>query len=87
MILAKVSGRIISTIHHPDMTGYKLLVCDKLNDRGQPNGNYVIAVDNIGAGAGETVIILDEGTGARQVLQADGMPVRSVIVGVVDHVR
>ncbi len=86
MILAKVAGRITSTIHHPDMTGYKLLVCDKLNDRGEPNGGYVIAIDNIGAGAGETVIILDEGTGARQVLNADGMPVRSVIVGVVDDV-
>jgi len=86
MILAKVAGRITSTIHHPDMAGYKLLVCDKLNDRGEPNGGYVIAIDNIGAGAGETVIILDEGTGARQVLDADGMPVRSVIVGVVDDV-
>jgi len=86
MILARVKGRITSTIHHSDMAGRKLLVCDKLNDRGEPAGGYVIAVDTIGAGAGEMVIILDEGNGARQILQVDGMPVRSVVVGVVDHV-
>ncbi len=86
MILARVVGRITSTIHHPDMTGRKLLVCDKLDDHGEPDGGYVIAIDSIGAGAGEMVIILDEGTGARQILQMDSMPVRSVVVGVVDDV-
>ncbi len=86
MILARVAGRITSTIHHPDMAGRKLLVCDKLDQTGQPNGGYVIAIDTVGAGAGETVIILDEGNGARQILQVDGMPVRSVVVGVVDDV-
>ena len=86
MILARVAGRITSTIHHPDMAGRKLLVCDKLNHRGERVDGYVIAIDTIGAGAGEMVIILDEGNGARQILQVDGMPVRSVVVGVVDHV-
>ncbi len=86
MILARVAGRITSTIHHPDMAGRKLLVCDKLDSAGQASGGYVIAIDTIGAGAGETVIILDEGNGARQILQVEDMPVRSVVVGVVDHV-
>ncbi|MCP4291045.1 MAG: EutN/CcmL family microcompartment protein [bacterium] len=86
MILARVAGRITSTIHHPDMAGRKLLVCDKLDNAGQASGGYVIAIDTIGAGAGETVIILDEGNGARQILQVEDMPVRSVVVGVVDHV-
>lgn len=86
MILARVTGRITSTIHHPDMVGRKLLVCEKLDHEGAPLDGYVIAIDTIGAGAGEMVIILDEGNGARQILQVDGMPVRSVVVGVVDHV-
>ena len=86
MILARVKGSITSTIHHPDMAGRKLLVCEKLNDKGEPGDGYVIAIDTIGAGAGEMVIILDEGNGARQILQVGGMPVRSVVVGVVDHV-
>ncbi len=84
MIYARVTGRITSTINHPDMDGRKLLVCDKLDPHGKPTGGYVIAIDTVGTGAGETVIILDEGNGARQILGVKDMPVRSVIVGVVD---
>ena len=46
----------------------------------------MIAIDTVGAGHGETVIILDEGNGARQVLGGGRLPVRSVVVGVVDQV-
>lgn len=87
MILARVAGRITSTIHHSDMQGRKLLVCDKLGPDGESTGGYVIAIDTVGAGAGEMVIILDEGNGARQILGVPEMPVRSVVVGVVDHGR
>jgi ethanolamine utilization protein EutN len=86
MILARVTGRLVSTIHHPGMDGRKLLVLDKLDDRGQPTGGYLIAVDAAGAGAGETVIVLDEGNGARQILGGSDLPVRSVVVGIVDDV-
>jgi len=86
MILARVTGRITSTIHHPDMAGRTLLVLDKLDAAGQPTGGYVIAIDTVGAGYGEMVIMLDEGNGARQILGVAGMPVRSVVVGVVDAV-
>ena len=84
MILARVSGRITSTIGHRDFAGRKLLICDKLDARGEPAGGYVIAIDLVGAGAGETVLILDEGTGARQLIGVKDMPVRSVVVGIVD---
>ncbi len=86
MILARVTGRITSTIHHPDMDARRLLVLDKLDERGHPNGGYLIAIDTVGAGHGETVLVLDEGNGARQILEKPGMPVRSVVVGVVDAI-
>lgn len=86
MIYARVTGRITSTIAHRDLTGRKLLVCDKLDAAGRPTGGYVIAIDTVGAGAGETVLILDEGNGARQILGVKDMPVRSVVVGIVDDV-
>ena len=86
MILARVAGRITSTIHHKSMAARKLLVCDKLDPAGRPTGGYVIAVDAVGAGAGETVLVLDEGNGARQVLAGADLPVRSVVVAVVDAV-
>ncbi len=85
MILARVAGRITSTIHHPDMEGRSLLVLDKINPEGQATGAYLIAVDSIGAGAGETVLVLDEGNGARQILGGSNLPVRSVVVGILDY--
>jgi len=84
MILARVTGRITSTIHHASMDGRTLLVVDKLDATGKPSGGYLIAVDAVGAGAGQTVLILDEGTGARQVLGGADLPIRSVVVGIVD---
>jgi ethanolamine utilization protein EutN len=85
MILARVAGRLVSTIHHPAMDGRTLLVLDKLDAAGRPTGGYVIAVDSVGAGAGETVLVLDEGNGARQVLGGGDLPVRSVVVAIVDE--
>jgi ethanolamine utilization protein EutN len=86
MILGRVAGRIVSTIHHSSMAGRSLLIVDKVGPDGEPSGGYLIAVDAIGAGWGETVLVLDEGNGARQVLGVQGAPVRSVVVGVVDRI-
>ena len=86
MILGQVTGSLTSTIHHRAMGGKKLLIVDKLDAAGNPTGDYMIALDAIGAGAGETVLILDEGNGARQILRDSGAPVRSLIVGIVDEV-
>jgi len=86
MILARVTGRIVSTIHHSAMQGKRLLILDKLDHNGQPTGKDVIAIDTVGAGYGETVIMLDEGNGARQILGGENLPIRSVVVGIVDEV-
>ena len=87
MILGLVTGSIVSTIHHPVVEGRKLLVAERLDETGRPTGGYVIAMDMIGAGKGETVLILDEGNGARQILDDSEAPVRSIIVGIVDAVE
>lgn len=86
MILGRITGSVVSTIHHPAVEGHKLLVAERLDAQGQPTGGYLIAFDAIGAGAGETVLILDEGTGARQILGDGSAPVRSIVVGIVDDV-
>ena len=87
MILGRITGSVVSTIHHSIVDGRKLLVADRLDQDGQPTGGYVIALDAIGAGMGETVLILDEGNGARQILDDDEAPVRSMVVGIVDDIR
>ena len=86
MILGRVAGRLTATVGHASMRGRALLIIDKLDARGEPTGGYVIAVDAAGAGPGETVLVLDEGNGARQVLAGRDLPIRSVVVGIVDDV-
>jgi len=84
MILGRIAGSVVSTIHHPIVNGRKLLLADRLDVEGNPTGAYVIAMDVVGAGHGEAVLIIDEGNGARQVLEDPAAPIRAVVVGIVD---
>ena len=86
MKLGRVVGTVVSTINAPDFDNHTLLLCDLVDPAGRPGGGYLIAVDSVGAGAGEMVLILDEGNSARQVLGAPGAPIRTVVVGIVDAV-
>lgn len=84
MKLGRVSATVVTTICSPAYDDRKLLLCDLLDGAGRATGDYVIAIDRVGAGAGEDVLILDEGNSARQVLSSVDAPVRAVIVGIVD---
>ena len=86
MKIGRVVGNVVSTINHPVFDDRKLLLVDLVGPDGRLAGGYQIAVDNIGAGAGEPVLLLDEGNGARQVLQAPGAPIRTVVIGIIDEV-
>ncbi|MGD9021070.1 MAG: EutN/CcmL family microcompartment protein [Lysobacterales bacterium] len=87
MIFARITGSVVSTIHHRVVNGRKLLLAERLDLDGKATGGYVIAMDAIGAGMGETVLVLDEGNGARQVLEDDSACIRSVVVAIVDEVK
>lgn len=86
MYIGKVIGNVVSTVKISHLDGRKLLVVDQLDLRGQETGSYDIAVDVAQAGVGDTVLVIDEGNGARQILGLDPGAVRAVIVGVVDEV-
>jgi microcompartment protein CcmK/EutM len=87
MYFGRVVGTVVATIKNEAFYGRKLLLVDRLSLDGQPDGHYDIAVDVVQAGVGDKVLVIDEGNGARQVLQRDPAPVRAVIVGVVDDVH
>ena len=87
MKLARVVGTVISTINVPVYDDRTLLLCDLVAPDGSPGDGYLIAVDTVGAGAGETVLLIDEGNSARQILGATDAPVRTLIVGIVDVVE
>jgi ethanolamine utilization protein EutN len=86
MRIAKVVGNVVSTINTPVYEGRKLLLCDLLDEHCQETGDYLIAVDTVGSGYDETVLILDEGNSARQVLGWEDGEIRALVVGVVDRV-
>lgn len=87
MIIGKVVGAMHSTINHKFYDERKILVVDKLNPDGSETGDYLIAVDTVNSGAGETVLVIDEGNSARQIVDEDNAPIRSIIIGVIDDVH
>lgn len=86
MKLGRVAGTVVSTISHPIYDGRRLLMCDLLDAAGEDTGDYLIGIDAVDAGPGETVLIVDEGNGARQVVGDPHAPVRAVVVGIVDEI-
>ncbi|MFH1330892.1 MAG: EutN/CcmL family microcompartment protein [Actinomycetota bacterium] len=85
MKIGRVAGTVVSTINVPIYDGRRLLMVDLLDERGGDTGGYLICVDAVGAGYKETVLILDEGNGARQVVGDPDAPIRAVVVGIIDQ--
>ena len=86
MIIGTVTGQVYATIAHPFYRAKTLLLVEREDASGARTGAYILAVDTVGAGVGQRVLVLDEGTGGRQVLGSTDGPVKSVIVGIVDDV-
>lgn len=86
MILGKVVGTVVTTISHPNFKNRRMLVVQPLDPDGEEQLD-VIALDITHAGIGDTVLVNDEGNGARQILDQPEGCVRAVIVGIVDSVH
>ena len=85
MQLGLVVGTAMGTLKHISLRGQKLLVVQPLlADRQAADGQPVLAVDGVGAGRGENVMITSDGRAAREMLQSDTTPVRWTIIGIVD---
>lgn len=82
MYLAKVTGALVSTSKHPSLNGAKLLIVARLNEHHQPTGSAQVAVDCVGAGNGETVII-SSGSSARMG-NGEHSVIDAAVVGIVD---
>ena len=90
MFLARVTGEVVSTIKHAVLAGRKELLAVPIDPRTlEPNAGAtaVIALDFVGAGLGETVLVVDEGNAAALVTGLVDPPIRTMILGVVDEVR
>jgi ethanolamine utilization protein EutN len=86
MQLARVVGALVSTQKHQAFRGATLLLVRPLNADGTLRETTLLAVDGVGAGVGETVLVVIEGRAAGEVLGQRGAPVDAAIVGIVDTV-
>lgn len=85
MQMGLVVGTAISTVKHASMAGWKLLIVQPYGaDGSTPDGDPVIAVDSLGAGKGEHVLMTSDGKSTRALLKADATPVRWNVIGIQD---
>ena len=85
MQLGLVVGTATSTVKHATLRGQKLLVVQPLMMDGQsPDGDPQIAVDAVGAGKGERVLITSDGKFIREVVKQENTPIRWSVIGIAD---
>jgi ethanolamine utilization protein EutN len=85
MQLGKVIGTATATVKHPTLSGWKLLVVQLLMADGKSSdGEPVLAIDNLGAGGGDRVILTSDGKGTRALMKSDNTPVRWSVLGIAD---
>jgi len=88
MKTCRVVGPLWAAAKHPAFAGRPLFVVQPLDQNGADAGGSFVAIDHVQAGVGDKVLVLTEGNGVRQILkQGDIVPIRSMIVGIVDHVE
>ena len=85
MQVGTVVGTATATVKHPSLEGWKMLVVQLYQADGHtPDGEPVLAVDALGAGKGETVLLTSDGKGTRALLKSDTTPVRWSVMGIRD---
>ncbi|MFN7980263.1 MAG: EutN/CcmL family microcompartment protein [Vicinamibacterales bacterium] len=85
MLLAKIVGTVVATRKDPRLVSNKLLLVRPVDPKGKQEGSYLVAVDTVDAGVGETVLIVS-GSSARMASGMKDCPVDAAIVGIIDTV-
>jgi ethanolamine utilization protein EutN len=86
MLLAKVVGTVVATRKDPKLDSHKLMLARAMDPAGKVDGAFVVAIDTVDAGVGETVLIVS-GSSARMASGMKDCPVDAAIVGIVDAVE
>lgn len=83
MIIGKVVGTIVTTKHSISIAGARFLLVEKCNQHAEGRGDFLIALDPLGVGRDE-VVMISESTSAREIPLSQGKPIDALIVGIVD---
>jgi ethanolamine utilization protein EutN len=86
MLIARVVGNVVSTKKHLKFEGAKLMLVQPLNLDDSARGAVILAVDGVGAGVDDKVLVVIEGRAAGEALGRTGVPVDAAIIGIIDHV-
>jgi len=86
MIVAKIVGTVVATRKDERLVSNKLLVARPVDPYGTADGSYLVAVDTVEAGVGETVLIVS-GSSARMASGMKDCPVDAAVVGIIDTIR
>lgn len=87
MFLADVVGTVVAPVQVPALQGRTLLILRPVAPDGRASGKTRIGIDRAGAGVGDRVLVIDEGNSARQILGDKTLPIKTLVVGVVDYVE
>ena len=85
MLLARIVGTVVATRKDPRLVSSKLLLARGIDPRGKAEGNYLVAIDTVDAGVGETVLIVS-GSSARLAVGMKDVPVDAAVVGIIDDI-
>ncbi len=86
MQIGRVVGSVVSTQKHKKFEGAKLLLVQPLNPDESPRGTALLAIDGVGAGVSEKVLVVLEGRAAGEALGKKGAPVDAAIIGIIDQI-
>ena len=86
MKLGKVIGSVVSTSKNEELVGKKLLIVKELDEQLTALDRVLVAVDSVGAGSGE-IVLISYGSAARNIYGAESAPIDAAIVGIVDTVE
>jgi microcompartment protein CcmK/EutM len=87
MIQARVDGYIITNACHPSLQGFRSIICQPLDEQGNDEGQPVLAIDPLGAGLHQRVILSTDGARTRDRVRDPKSPLRNMIVGLVDDIE
>ena len=86
MFLGRVIGNLVATQKEPKYEGKALLLVQPVSPEGNVDGEAIVAVDSVGSGAGETVLVVIEGRSSSIAMGQKLAPANAAIVGIVDHI-
>ena len=86
MLIGRVIGEVVATEKHPSHAGRKALLVQPLNLDGTNRGDAVVALDSVGAGAGEQVLLIVEGYSAMTSVGRPNSPIDIAVIGIIDQV-